>query len=51
MDTPGCVGAVGIKMSMGYYGTDLYGIPNFRLHPPKYPWEHQKWFKTFDHAG
>jgi len=21
------------------------------LHPPAYPWEHFKWFKTFDHAA
>ena len=21
------------------------------LHPPAYPWEHNKWFKTFDHAA
>jgi ubiquinol-cytochrome c reductase cytochrome c1 subunit len=21
------------------------------LHPTKYPWEHAKWSKTFDHAA
>jgi len=22
-----------------------------RLHPTQYPWEHQKWNKTFDHQA
>jgi len=22
-----------------------------RLHPAQYPWEHQKWTKTFDHQA
>lgn len=21
------------------------------LHPTQYPWEHEKWHKTFDHAA
>jgi ubiquinol-cytochrome c reductase cytochrome c1 subunit len=24
---------------------------NHSLHPTKYPWEHEKWSKTFDHTA
>ncbi|KAF8472810.1 cytochrome c1 [Kalaharituber pfeilii] len=35
------------------YGPELHAMTPAEegLHPPKYPWEHQKWLATFDHQG
>jgi hypothetical protein len=32
-------------------GNDQGLTPPHSLHPTQYPWEHQKWHKTFDHAA
>jgi ubiquinol-cytochrome c reductase cytochrome c1 subunit len=35
------------------YGRDVDAMTPAEegLHPTQYPWEHEKWYKTFDHAA
>lgn len=35
------------------YGQNAYAMTPAEegLHPIKYPWEHEKWYKTYDHQA